>query len=118
MRSDAADQTNAPPSTRSPLTEYNSGTAAYKAGKFSQATQSFQNSINAAPTSDAQGLGQGQVVRIDPTEEGHAAERAVVLRALQVRHDRPCSWQVKQAGYSSAKGRSAPASVPAMRAPG
>lgn len=60
MRSDAADQTNALPSTRSPLTEYNSGTAAYKAGKFSQATQSFQNSINAAPASDAKRLADQQ----------------------------------------------------------
>ena len=60
MRSDAADQTNAPASTRSPLTEYNSGTAAYKAGKFTQATQSFQNSINAAPASDAKRLADQQ----------------------------------------------------------
>ena len=60
MRSDAADQSNAPPSTRSPLAEYNSGTAAYKAGKFSQATQSFQNSINAAPASDAKRLADQQ----------------------------------------------------------
>jgi Ca-activated chloride channel homolog len=60
IRSDAADKTNTTVGTRSPLTEYNSGTAAYKAGKFSQATQSFQNSINAAPASDAKRLADQQ----------------------------------------------------------
>ncbi|MEM5734250.1 hypothetical protein AAEI00_21575, partial [Shewanella algae] len=42
----AADQTN---STHSPLADYNAGTAAYRAGKFPQASQAFQNSINASP---------------------------------------------------------------------
>jgi Ca-activated chloride channel family protein len=60
IRSGAADQTKTTAGARSPLAEYNSGTAAYKAGKFSQATQSFQNSINAAPASDAKRLSDQQ----------------------------------------------------------
>lgn len=53
----AADQTN---STHSPLADYNAGTAAYRAGKFPQASQAFQNSINASPGSDAKRLADQQ----------------------------------------------------------
>jgi Ca-activated chloride channel family protein len=56
-RSASADQTN---TARSPLTDYNAGTAAYRAGKFPQASQAFQNSINAAPDSDPRRLADQQ----------------------------------------------------------
>ena len=59
MRSESANQTNAPGGTadrKTPLVEYNVGTSAYRAGKFPQATQAFQNSIQAAPASDAKRL--------------------------------------------------------------
>ena len=45
---------------KTPLAQYNAGTAAYKAGKFSQATQAFQSSINAAPASDTRRLADQQ----------------------------------------------------------
>jgi Ca-activated chloride channel family protein len=59
MRSESADQTNTPGGTanaRTPLVEYNVGTSAYRAGKFPQATQAFQKSIQAAPASDTKRL--------------------------------------------------------------
>jgi Ca-activated chloride channel family protein len=56
-RTVGADQTNTAPS---PLTDYNAGTAAYRAGKFPQASQAFQSSINAAPGSDAKRLADQQ----------------------------------------------------------
>jgi Ca-activated chloride channel family protein len=59
MRSESADQTNTPGGTadaKTPLVEYNVGTSAYRAGKFPQATQAFQKSIEAAPASDAKRL--------------------------------------------------------------
>jgi Ca-activated chloride channel homolog len=39
-----------------PVLDYNAGTAAYRAGQFPQAAQSFQQSINHAPSSDSQRL--------------------------------------------------------------
>lgn len=56
-RSASADQTD---TGHSPLTQYNAGTAAYRAGKFPQATQAFQSSINVAPSSDARRLADQQ----------------------------------------------------------
>ena len=59
MRSESADQTDTlggKRDARTPLVEYNKGTAAYRAGQFSQATQAFQQSIKIAPASDAQRL--------------------------------------------------------------
>jgi Ca-activated chloride channel homolog len=59
MRSESADQTNAPggaADAKTPLAEYNVGTSAYRAGKFPQATQAFQKSIATAPASDAKRL--------------------------------------------------------------
>jgi Ca-activated chloride channel family protein len=58
-RSDSADQPNDLNSIRNsrvPVLEYNAGTNAYRAGQFSQATQSFQQSIKTAPGSDAKRL--------------------------------------------------------------
>jgi Ca-activated chloride channel homolog len=52
----------APPSaapvseSKRPTVEYNAGTAAYRAGQFPQAAQSFQQSISHAPSSDLQRL--------------------------------------------------------------
>ena len=58
MRSESADQTDGSGSggTRTPLVEYNVGTSAYRAGQFSAATKAFQQSIKAAPASDAKRL--------------------------------------------------------------
>ena len=59
MRSESADQTNATGGTadaKTPLAHYNAGTSAYRAGKFPQATQAFQKSIETAPASDARRL--------------------------------------------------------------
>jgi Ca-activated chloride channel family protein len=56
-RTVGADQAN---TAHSPLTDYNAGTAAYRAGKFPQASQAFQSSINAAPGSDAKRLADQQ----------------------------------------------------------
>jgi Ca-activated chloride channel homolog len=43
-------------SAKAPLVEYNTGTSAYRAGQFSQATQAFQQSIRTAPASSARRL--------------------------------------------------------------
>jgi len=43
-----------------PVVDYNAGTAAYRAGQFPQASQSFQQSIKAAPASDAKRLADQQ----------------------------------------------------------
>jgi Ca-activated chloride channel family protein len=59
MRSESADQTNTPVGTtdaKTPLAQSNVGTSAYRAGKFPQATQAFQKSIETAPASDAKRL--------------------------------------------------------------
>jgi len=59
MRSESADQVNdqsAMSNARAPVLEYNAGTSAYRAGRFPQATQSFQQSIKTAPASDAKRL--------------------------------------------------------------
>jgi Ca-activated chloride channel family protein len=59
VRSESADQTSGPGGTadaRTPLMQYNLGTSAYRAGRFPQATQAFQKSIEAAPASDAKRL--------------------------------------------------------------
>jgi Ca-activated chloride channel homolog len=59
MRSESAGQVNdqsAMSNTREPVLEYNAGTSAYRAGQFPQATQSFQQSIKTAPSSDAKRL--------------------------------------------------------------
>ncbi|MBV8805084.1 MAG: VWA domain-containing protein, partial [Sinobacteraceae bacterium] len=64
MRSEGADQTENPgggtADAKTPLVEYNVGTSAYRAGKFSQATQAFEKSIEAAPASDTQRLSDQQ----------------------------------------------------------
>jgi len=63
MRSESADRTNPPGATadaKTPLAQYNVGTSAYRAGKFPQATQAFQKSIEAAPASDARRLSDQQ----------------------------------------------------------
>ena len=59
MRSESADQVNDQSSVRNPrapVLQYNAGTSAYRAGQFSEATQSFQQSIKTAPASDAKRL--------------------------------------------------------------
>jgi Ca-activated chloride channel family protein len=59
MRSESADQANDQSGNggaKTPVVQYNAGTAAYRAGQFSQATQSFQQSIKTAPASDAKRL--------------------------------------------------------------
>jgi tetratricopeptide (TPR) repeat protein len=59
MRSESADQAATPGGTtdvKAPRTQYNAGTSAYRAGQFSQASQAFQQSIKAAPASDARRL--------------------------------------------------------------
>jgi tetratricopeptide (TPR) repeat protein len=59
MRSESADQSSnqaATSSPKTPVVQYNAGTSAYRAGQFSQATQSFQQSIKVAPASDAKRL--------------------------------------------------------------
>jgi Ca-activated chloride channel family protein len=58
-RSESSDQTATPGAkgdATTPLLEYNVGTAAYRTGQFSQATEAFQRSIRAAPASDARRL--------------------------------------------------------------
>ena len=63
MRSESADQpTNqgATSNAKTPVVQYNAGTSAYRAGEFSQATQSFQQSIRVAPASDPKRLGDQQ----------------------------------------------------------
>jgi Ca-activated chloride channel family protein len=52
----AADDAPALDSKR-PVLDYNAGTAAYRAGQFPQAAQSFQQSISHAPSSDLKRLG-------------------------------------------------------------
>ncbi len=42
--------------SKKPVLDYNAGTAAYRAGQFPQAAQSFQQSISHAPSSDSQRL--------------------------------------------------------------
>jgi Ca-activated chloride channel family protein len=54
--SDAANDPNSIRSSRAPVLEYNAGTNAYRAGQYSQATQSFQQSIKTAPASNAKRL--------------------------------------------------------------
>ncbi len=44
------------PESKSPVVEYNAGTAAYRAGQFPQAAQSFQQSITHAPSGDPKRL--------------------------------------------------------------
>jgi Ca-activated chloride channel family protein len=59
MRSESADQATDQGTTgdaSTPVVKYNTGTSAYRAGQFSQATQSFQQSIKTAPGSDAKRL--------------------------------------------------------------
>ena len=58
VRSESADQAgvSAREDARTPLAQYNLGTSAYRAGQFSEATQAFQQSIKAAPASDARRL--------------------------------------------------------------
>jgi Ca-activated chloride channel homolog len=59
LRSQSADQTEpvgARADAKAPLVEYNAGTAAYRAGRFPQATQAFKQSIDTAPASDAKRL--------------------------------------------------------------
>ncbi len=59
MRSRSADQTDpgaGKADARTPVVEYNAGTAAYRAGRFPQATSAFQQSIKTAPASDPQRL--------------------------------------------------------------
>jgi Ca-activated chloride channel homolog len=45
---------------RTPVVQFNAGTNAYRAGQYSQATQSFQQSIKVAPASTARRLGDQQ----------------------------------------------------------
>jgi Ca-activated chloride channel homolog len=45
---------------KNPLLEYNTGTAAYRAGRFPQAAQAFQQSITHAPSSDLKRLADQQ----------------------------------------------------------
>jgi Ca-activated chloride channel family protein len=54
--SDAANDQNSIRNSRAPVLEYNAGTNAYRAGQYSQATQSFQQSIKTAPASNAKRL--------------------------------------------------------------
>jgi Ca-activated chloride channel family protein len=49
----AADPGKQPGEPAKPAQEFNSGTAAYRAGRFPQAAQSFEQSIKRAPSSDA-----------------------------------------------------------------
>ena len=58
LRSEGADQAggSGKGDAKAPLTEYNAGTSAYRAGQFSQAMQEFQQSIRAAPASSAKRL--------------------------------------------------------------
>lgn len=44
------------PDSKEPVVEYNAGTAAYRAGQFPQAAQSFQQSITHSPSEDPQRL--------------------------------------------------------------
>jgi Ca-activated chloride channel family protein len=58
-RSESADQAgdqSAIGNTKAPVVEYNAGTSAYRAGQFSEATQSFRQSIKTVPASDARRL--------------------------------------------------------------
>lgn len=55
-QSAAAPNSSAGADSKKPVLEYNAGTAAYRAGRFSQAAQSFQQSISHAPLSDSQPL--------------------------------------------------------------
>jgi Ca-activated chloride channel family protein len=59
VRSESAEPTSSPggaANAQAPLVEYTTGTAAYRAGQFSAATRDFQQSIRAAPASDAKRL--------------------------------------------------------------
>ena len=58
MRSESADQAAATEKAdpKAPLAQYNLGTSAYRAGQFSEASKAFQQSIKAAPASDARRL--------------------------------------------------------------
>ncbi len=47
----------APADSGKPVAQFNSGTAAYRAGRFPQAAQAFEQSIKRAPSSDAKRLG-------------------------------------------------------------
>src|SRR3984893_14289129 len=52
-QSAAAPNSAAGVDSKKPVLEYNAGTAAYRAGQFPQAAQSFQQSISHAPSSDS-----------------------------------------------------------------
>lgn len=52
-----ADPPAPPADSAKPVAEYNSGTAAYRAGRFPQAAQAFEQSIKRAPSIDPQRLG-------------------------------------------------------------
>ena len=52
--------TAAPGEPKNPLQEFNTGTAAYRAGRFPQAAQAFQQSITHAPSSDLKRLADQQ----------------------------------------------------------
>ena len=52
--------TAAPGDPKNPVQDYNTGTAAYRAGRFPQATQAFQQSITHAPSSNLKRLADQQ----------------------------------------------------------
>jgi Ca-activated chloride channel family protein len=58
----SADQAPATPSAtaQNPIVDFNTGTAAYRAGQLSRAEQAFQQSIALAPSSDSQRLADQQ----------------------------------------------------------
>ncbi len=63
IRSESADQANDRGSSggsEAPIVDYNAGTSAYRAARFSQAAQSFQQSIRSAPASNARRLADQQ----------------------------------------------------------
>jgi Ca-activated chloride channel family protein len=89
IRSEGADRGVAPQSSGAdaPTVQYNAGTHAYQVGKFQQAAQSFQQSIRAAPASDARRVADQQDAYYNLGDAlyraGQQLQKADPLQAMQ-----------------------------------
>ncbi|HEX4049749.1 MAG TPA: VWA domain-containing protein [Steroidobacteraceae bacterium] len=70
-----------------PTADYNAGASAYRAGKFLQAAQSFQQSIKSAPASDARRVAEQQDAYYNLGDAlyraGQQQEKSAPLQAMQ-----------------------------------
>jgi Ca-activated chloride channel homolog len=102
IRSDGADQTSVlgvATDNKTPLVEYNVGTSAYRAGKFPQASEAFEKSIKAAPSSDAKRLSDQEDAYFDLGNTlyraGQEFEKAAPQQAIE-------KWNAAVKAYETA----------------